>query len=90
FLRKDHPLLAARLRQAGKKGAQLSMIGAGGEDLLMPATQLLGAPSQWLSLLSQVVVAVAAANNVARPGGTDGIEAGDIAQRIAASLASGE
>ncbi|KAF1854792.1 hypothetical protein Lal_00042459 [Lupinus albus] len=33
---------------------------------------------------------VAAANNVARPGGTDGIEAGDIAQRIAASLASGE
>ncbi|MRS99612.1 NADH-quinone oxidoreductase subunit G [Ralstonia pickettii] len=90
FLRKDHPLLAARLRQAGKKGAQLSMIGAGGEDLLMPATQLLGAPSQWLSLLSQVAVAVAAANNVARPGGTDGIEAGDIAQRIAASLVSGE
>ncbi|WP_343548281.1 NADH-quinone oxidoreductase subunit NuoG [Ralstonia sp.] len=89
FLRKDHPLLAARLRQAGKKGAQLSMIGAGGEDLLMPATQLLGAPSQWLSLLSQVAVAVAAANNVARPGGTDSIEAGDIAKRIAASLASG-
>ncbi|PLC41069.1 NADH-quinone oxidoreductase subunit G [Ralstonia pickettii] len=90
FLRKDHPLLAARLRQAGKKGAQLSVIGAGGEDLLMPATQLLGAPSQWLSLLSQVAVAVAAANNVARPGGTDSIEAGDVAKRIAASLASGE
>jgi NADH-quinone oxidoreductase subunit G len=90
FLRKDHPLLAARLRQAGKKGAQLNVIGAGGEDLLMPATQLLGAPSQWLSLLSQVAVAVAAANNVARPGGTDGIEAGDVAKRIAASLASGE
>lgn len=90
FLRKDHPLLAARLRQAGKKGAQLSVIGAGGEDLLMPATQLLGAPSQWLSLLSQVAVAVAAANNVARPGGTEGIEAGDVAKRIAESLASGE
>ncbi|CAJ0852086.1 NADH-quinone oxidoreductase subunit NuoG [Ralstonia flatus] len=90
FLRKDHPLLAARLRQAGKKGAQLSVIGAGGEDLLMPATHLLGAPSQWLSLLSQVAVAVAAANNVARPGGTDGIEAGEVAKRIAASLASGE
>ncbi|MHA6893891.1 NADH-quinone oxidoreductase subunit NuoG [Ralstonia pseudosolanacearum] len=90
FLRKDHPLLAARLRQGGKKGAQLSVIGAGGEDLLMPATQLLGAPSQWLSLLSEVAVAIAAANNVARPGGTDGIEAGDVAKRIAASLASGE
>lgn len=90
FLRKDHPLLAARLRQAGKKGAQLSVIGAGGEDLLMPATQLLGAPSQWLSLLSQVAVAVAAAQNVARPAGTDGIEAGDVAKRIAESLASGE
>ncbi|CBJ37523.1 NADH-quinone oxidoreductase subunit G [Ralstonia solanacearum CMR15] len=90
FLRKDHPLLAARLRQGGKKGAQLSVIGAGGEDLLMPATQLLGAPSQWLSLLSEVAVAIAAANNVARPGGTDGIEAGEVAKRIAASLASGE
>ncbi|MDB0569680.1 NADH-quinone oxidoreductase subunit NuoG [Ralstonia solanacearum] len=90
FLRKDHPLLAARLRQGGKKGAQLSVIGAGGEDLLMPATQLLGAPSQWLSLLSEVAVAIAAAGNVARPGGTDGVEAGETAKRIAASLASGE
>ncbi len=90
FLRKDHPLLAARLRQGGKKGAQLSVIGAGGEDLLMPSTQLQGAPSQWLSLLSEVAVAVAAANSVARPAGTDGIEAGDVAKRIAASLASGE
>ncbi|MBB6581758.1 NADH-quinone oxidoreductase subunit NuoG [Ralstonia solanacearum] len=90
FLRKDHPLLAARLRQGGKKGAQLSVIGAGGEDLLMPATQLLGAPSQWLSLLSEVAVAIAVAGNVARPGGTDGVEAGETAKRIAASLASGE
>ena len=90
FLRKDHPLLAARLRQAGKKGAQLNVIGAGGEDLLMPATQLLGAPSQWLSLLAEVAVAVAATNNAARPAGTDGIEAGDVAKRIAGSLASGE
>lgn len=90
FLRKDHPLLAARLRQAGKKGAQLNVLGAGGEDLLMPATQLLGAPSQWLSLLSEVAVAVAVASNAARPAGTDGIEAGDIAKRIAASLSSGE
>ncbi|MFV8604635.1 NADH-quinone oxidoreductase subunit NuoG [Ralstonia pseudosolanacearum] len=90
FLRKDHPLLAARLRQGGKKGGQLSVIGAGGEDLLMPATQLLGAPSQWLSLLSEVAVAIAAANSVARPVGTDGIEAGEVAKRIAASLASGE
>ncbi|MDO3558618.1 NADH-quinone oxidoreductase subunit NuoG [Ralstonia pseudosolanacearum] len=90
FLRKDHPLLAARLRQGGKKGAQLSVIGAGGEDLLMPATQLLGAPSQWLSLLSEVAVAIAAANSVARPVGTDGIEAGEVAKRIAASLVSGE
>ncbi|WP_199031617.1 NADH-quinone oxidoreductase subunit NuoG [Ralstonia sp. ASV6] len=90
FLRKDHPLLAARLRQAGKKGGQLNVIGAGGEDLLMPATRLLGAPSQWLSLLSQVAVAVAASKNVARPAGTEGVEAGDVAKRIADSLASGE
>ena len=36
FLRKDHPLLAHRLRQAAKKGAQISLLHAVDDDWLMP------------------------------------------------------
>ena len=36
FLRKDHPLLAQRLRQAAKKGAQVSMLHSVDDDWLMP------------------------------------------------------
>ncbi len=35
FLRNDHPLLAHRLRQAAKKGAQLSLLHASDDDLLI-------------------------------------------------------
>src|SRR5690606_10028322 len=34
FLRKDHPLLAQRLRQSAKRGAQVSLIHAAGDDQL--------------------------------------------------------
>ncbi len=36
FLRKDHPLLAHRLRQAAKKGAQISSLHSVDDDWLMP------------------------------------------------------
>ena len=36
FLRKDHPLLAQRVRQAVKKGAQANIVHAADDDLLMP------------------------------------------------------
>jgi NADH-quinone oxidoreductase subunit G len=36
FLRKDHPLLAHRLRQAAKRGAQIHMLHCVDEDWLMP------------------------------------------------------
>src|SRR5208337_1199245 len=35
FLRKDHPLLAARVRQAVKKGAQVNIVHSVDDDLLM-------------------------------------------------------
>ncbi|WP_432379370.1 NADH-quinone oxidoreductase subunit NuoG [Duganella sp. P38] len=91
FLRKDHPLLATRLRTAVKGGAKLSVLHATDDDLLMNvANKLIAAPSEWLSALSQVVVAVAKAKEVAAPAGFDGVQASDAANAIAASLLSGE
>jgi NADH-quinone oxidoreductase subunit G len=52
FLRKDHPLLAARLRQAVKQGARVSILHATDDDLLMPvANKMIKAPSDWLAAL---------------------------------------
>jgi len=91
FLRKDHPLLAARLRLAVKAGASVSVLHATDDDLLMPiANKMIKAPSDWLAALSEVVVAVAQAKNIAAPTGFDNIEASAEAKQIAASLLSGE
>ncbi|SOY43007.1 NADH:ubiquinone oxidoreductase complex I, chain G [Cupriavidus taiwanensis] len=89
-LRKDHPLLASRLRQATKKGARVTVLGAGGEDLLMPATRIDVAPSGWSAALAGVARAVAAAKGVAAPAGTEGFDGGDAAAKAAAALLSGE
>jgi len=91
FLRKDHPLLATRLRTSIKGGAKLSILHATDDDLLMNvANKLIVAPSEWLSALSQVVAAVAKAKEVGAPAGFEGVEASDAATAIAASLVSGE
>ncbi|GLC97098.1 NADH-quinone oxidoreductase [Cupriavidus sp. TA19] len=89
-LRKDHPLLASRLRQATKKGARVTVLGAGGEDLLMPATRIDVAPSGWTAALAGVARAVAAAKGVAAPAGTDGFDGGDVAAAAAEALLQGE
>ncbi|HZM34801.1 MAG TPA: NADH-quinone oxidoreductase subunit NuoG [Burkholderiales bacterium] len=47
FLRKDHPLLAHRLRQAAKRGTQVHMLHAVDDDWLMPiASKTVVAPSE--------------------------------------------
>ena len=91
FLRKDHPLLAGRLRQAVKHGAQVSVLHATDDDLLLPLTaRLIKAPSDWLAALGEVIAAVAAAKGIAAPAGFENVQASDAAQKIAASLLSGE
>jgi NADH-quinone oxidoreductase subunit G len=46
FLRKDHPLLAQRLRQAAKRGAQIHVLHSVDDDWLMPvASKTIVAPS---------------------------------------------
>ncbi len=89
FLRKDHPLLAARVRQAVKRGAQVSVVHAVDDDLLMPlAARAIVRPSAWVRTLAEIAVAVAQAKSVAAP--LAGVTAGEAAQRIAASLCSGQ
>ena len=91
FLRKDHPLLAARLRQAVKSGAKVSVLHATDDDLLMPVTnKMIKAPSAWLAALGEVIAAVAAAKSIAAPAGYENIQPSDAAKQTAASLLSGE
>lgn len=91
FLRKDHPLLASRLRQAVKGGAKISILHASNDDLLMPvANKMIKAPSAWLSALGEVIVAVAQAKGIAAPAGFENVQASPDAKQTAASLLSGE
>jgi NADH-quinone oxidoreductase subunit G len=87
FLRKDHPLIAQRLRQAAKAGSQLSVIHSAGEDLLQNvAGRLIAAPSQLPDALAQVVKAVAEAKGAA----VDlAVTVSAEARKIADSLVSG-
>ena len=51
-LRRDHPLFAARLRQAAKSGAKLTLVQATNDDALIPQAQrVVAAPSAWLDAL---------------------------------------
>ena len=62
FLRKDHPLVAQRLRQAAKKGTQVSMLHSVDDDwLLRVEHKAIVAPSQLPAALAGIVVAAAQA-----------------------------
>lgn len=88
FLRKDHPLLAQRIRQAARKGAKVHSIHALHDDWLMPmASQTAVAPSGWVQALADVAAAIGAGNGATPPLAG---QATDEAKVIAASLASGE
>lgn len=90
FLRKDHPLLTARLRQSVKSGAKISLLHATDDDMLMPiANKIIAAPSNWLAALGEVAVAVAQAKGVAAPAGFDNVKPSEAAAQTAASLLSG-
>ncbi len=88
FLRKDHPLFAQRLRQAARRGAQVSSLHAVHDDWALPvAHTLTSAPAAWLQQLADVAAAVAKAQGVPAPLPAD---PGSHAQAVAASLLSGE
>ena len=88
FLRKDQPLIAQRLRQASKRGTQVSVIHSSDEDLLLKIEgKLIVAPSQLPQMLAQVVKAVAEAKGVACD---IAVTASAEAKKIAASLVAGQ
>jgi NADH-quinone oxidoreductase subunit G len=91
FLRKDHPLLAQRLRQAAKKGTQVSMLHSIDDDwLLRVAHKAIVPPSQLPVALAGIVVAAARAAGKPVPDALVGIEPSEDAKAIAASLLSGK
>jgi NADH-quinone oxidoreductase subunit G len=88
FLRKDHPLLAQRIRQAARKGAQVHSLHALQDDWLMPmAGHIEAAPSQWLQSLADIAAAVAGAQGGAAPAEGQATEA---AKAVATALLGGE
>jgi len=90
FLRKDHPLLAQRLRQAAKKGAQVSMLHSVDDDWLMPvAARCVVAPSLLPRALAEIVVAAAGLASQPVPDALAGIDPTPAARAIAESLSTG-
>ncbi|QSN60316.1 NADH-quinone oxidoreductase subunit NuoG [Caballeronia sp. M1242] len=91
FLRRDHPLFAARLRQAAKNGAMLTFLNASNDDSLIPtAHRLVAAPSAWLDQLAGIAGAISEARGVALPDAFAGREVSAAAKDVAASLSAGE
>ena len=88
FLRKDQPLLAARVRAATKRGLKVTRLGASAEDWLMQvAASALATPSNWPAELAGVAAAVAQVKGVAAPSNAN---ISPNAKAIADSLMSGE
>ncbi|OGA07564.1 MAG: NADH-quinone oxidoreductase subunit G [Betaproteobacteria bacterium RIFCSPLOWO2_02_64_14] len=93
-LRKDHPLLAHRLRQAAKRALQVSVINPVDDDLLMRvAHKAIVAPGALPDMMAQVLHAAAEARNAALPDGVraalGAVTPSEPARRIADSLTSG-
>ncbi len=90
-LRAEHPLMAQRLRQACKRGAQLSFVGSLAEDPLLPVTARLNvAPDATPEALARVLVAVLQQAQKPVPAALAQVQVDDAARAIASSLASGK
>jgi NADH-quinone oxidoreductase subunit G len=91
FLRKDHPLLAQRLRQMAKKGAQLALVHTADDELLLKlAHKAIVAPSALPRLLAEIAVAAAGAAGADVPAALAGIDPSPGAKAIAATVAGGK
>jgi NADH-quinone oxidoreductase subunit G len=89
-LRKDQPLLAARIRTATKRGLEVYRLDAGGNDWLMPvAAHLHSAPAEWVKQLTEIATAIAKAKSLTLPAGAQSSSVSAPAQRIADQLLAG-
>jgi NADH-quinone oxidoreductase subunit G len=91
FLRKDHPLLSARIRHAVKRGAALHVVHSADDDLLMRVSgKAIVRPSQLAATLAAIAAALADAKGSGRPDAARDAQPTDAAKAIAASLAGGK
>ena len=68
-LRKEHPLIANRLRQAAKKGLQVNIVHVADDDLLMKvANKALVRPSEMVGLLGAIAKALVEIKKASLPG----------------------
>ena len=90
-LRKDHPLLAQRLRQAVKQGAQLNLVNPVDDDLLAKvANRAIVAPSAMAAMLAEILKAAVELKGVQIPetvkDALNAVIITDTARAMAASL----
>lgn len=91
FLRKDHPLIAQRLRQAAKKSTKVSLLTVAGDDPLINLhARMTVRPSDLVTSLAAVVKAAAEIKNVVPPSGLEHVVTCESARKIAQSLVEGE
>ena len=91
FLRKDHPLIAQRLRQAAKKYTKVSLISVAADDQLIDLHASLSvAPASLANTLAAVVKAAAEIKGVSVPAGLETVAACETSKKIAQSLVDGE
>ena len=91
FLRKDHPLIAQRLRQAAKKFTKVSLLSVAGDDPLinLHARMTVG-PSDLVTSLAAVVKSAAEIKHAALPAGLENVVACETSRKIAQSLIDGD
>jgi NADH-quinone oxidoreductase subunit G len=91
FLRKDHPLIAQRLRQAAKKYTKVSLISVAGDDQLIDfhAREIVS-PNGLVAALGAVVKSAAQIKGVACNSGLNSLVPSDTSQKIAQSLIDGD
>jgi NADH-quinone oxidoreductase subunit G len=92
-IRQEQPLVAQRLRQAVKHGAQLNVLHAAGDDLLSKVNaRLIAKPGDWINGLAQVAKAMqeAGADLGSTSAAISSVSVSDAARSIAASLMSGD
>ena len=91
FLRKDHPLIAQRLRQAAKKFTKVSLLSVTGDDPLINLhARLTVAPARLALSLAAIVKAAADIKGSAAPEGLGDVSVCETSKKIAQSLVDGE
>ncbi|MGE5469409.1 MAG: NADH-quinone oxidoreductase subunit NuoG [Bacteroidota bacterium] len=91
FLRKDHPLLASRLRIAAKKKAKVSLLSVTGDDSLIDLhAAITVTPSQLAGKLAAVVKAAAEIKGAGLSDAIEDVQVDDVSRQLARSLIDGE